>query len=135
MKPPHGRRPLALTLLAAAAAAGILLQVGPAHTVSEQANRLAAAATKQQAVAAYGRMPLAFTVNAGQTDARVRYHARGAGSSVFLTRREAMLVLQPPGTQRNGKGTALALRFLGSKRNVGMRGERPGPGRVNYLLG
>src|SRR5262245_43691119 len=134
MKPTHGRRPLALTLLAAATAAGILLQVGPAHTSSGQTKRLTAPATKQ-ALAAYGRMPLAFTVNAGQTDARVRYHARGAGSSVFLTRREAMLVLQPPGTQRNGKGTALALRFLGSKRNVGMRGERPGPGRVNYLLG
>ena len=30
---------------------------------------------------------------------------------------------------------ALALRFLGSDRNVAIRGERPGPGRVNYLLG
>ena len=30
---------------------------------------------------------------------------------------------------------ALALRFLGSNRNVAIRGERPGPGRVNYLLG
>ena len=30
---------------------------------------------------------------------------------------------------------ALALRFLGANRRVAIRGERPAPGRVNYLLG
>ena len=40
-----------------------------------------------------------------------------------------------PGQERRGKGAALALRFLGANRNVAIRGERPGPGRVNYLLG
>ena len=134
-RPPHGRRPLALRLLAAAAAAGILLQLGPAHASSEKARRSAAPATKQQALAAYARLPLAFVANAGQTDARVRYSAQGAGFSVFLTRKEAMLALQRPGTQGRGKGAALALRFLGSKRNVAIRGERPKQGRVNYLLG
>ena len=46
-----------------------------------------------------------------------------------------MLSLKRPGKQRRGRGVALALRFLGSNRNVAIRGERPGPGRVNYLLG
>ena len=36
---------------------------------------------------------------------------------------------------RQGEGVALALRFLGANRNVAIRGERPAPGRVNYLLG
>ena len=45
-----------------------------------------------------------------------------------------MLALQRPGKQA-GKGAALALRFLGANRNVAIRGERPAPGRVNYLLG
>ena len=94
-----------------------------------------ASAAKQQALAAYGKLPLSFTANAGQADARVRYAAQGAGFSVFLTRREAMLSLKRPGKQRRGRGVALALRFLGSNRNVAIRGERPGPGRVNYLLG
>ena len=42
----------------------------------------------------------------------------------------------PPASGQAAKGgAALALRFLGSNRNVAIRGERPGPGRVNYLLG
>ena len=88
------------------------------------------ALTKQEAIAAYGKLPLAFTANAGQTDRRVRYSAQGGGLSVFLTRKEAMLALQRP-----GKGVALALRFLGANPHVAIRGERLGPGRVNYLLG
>src|SRR5947208_5933907 len=128
------RRPFGLALLAAAAA-GVLLQLGPAHASSEQARRSTAPATKQHALAAYGRLSLAFTPNAGQTDPRVRYSAQGAGFSVFLTRREAMLALQRPGKRGRGRGVALALRFLGSNRNVAIRGERPGPARVNYLLG
>ena len=127
-------RSLGLALLSVAAA-GVLLQIGPAQASSKKARRSTASATKQQALAAYGKLPLAFTANAGQTDPRVRYSAQGAGFSVFLTRREAMLALQRPGKQRRGKGAALALRFLGSNRNVAIRGERPGPGRVNYLLG
>ena len=127
-------RSLGLALLSVAAA-GVLLQIGPAQASSKKARRSTASATKQQALAAYGKLPLAFTANAGQTDARVRYSAQGAGFSVFLTRREAMLSLQRPGKQRRGRGVALALRFLGSNRNVAIRGERPGPGRVNYLLG
>ena len=127
-------RSLGLALLSVAAA-GVLLQLGPAQASSKKARRPTASATKQQALAAYGKLPLAFTANAGQTDARVRYSAQGAGFSVFLTRREAMLSLQRPGKQRRGRGVALALRFLGSNRNVAIRGERPGPGRVNYLLG
>ena len=66
-------------------------------------------------LAAYGKIPLAFTANAGQTDERVRYSAQGAGFSVFLTRGEAMFALQRPGKQGKGKGAALALRFLGAQ--------------------
>ena len=66
---------------------------------------------------------------------RVHYSAQGAGFSLFLTRKEAMFALQRPGKQGRGKGAALALRFLGANRNVAIRGDRPAPGRVNYLLG
>ena len=127
-------RSLWLALLAVAAS-GVLLQLGPAEASSKKARRSTAFATKQEALAAYGRLPLAFTPNVGQTDPRVRYSAEGAGFSVFLTRRQAMLSLQPLDEQRRGRGVALALRFLGSNPNVAVRGERPGPGRVNYLLG
>ncbi|HMJ00983.1 MAG TPA: hypothetical protein VK488_14195 [Gaiellaceae bacterium] len=121
--------------LLATLAAGVLLQLGQARASSEPARRSTAQARKQQALAAYRKLPLAFTANTGQSDARVRYSAQGVGFSVFLTAREAMLALSRAGKQRTAKGAALALRFLGSNPNVAVRGERPGAGRVNYLLG
>ena len=102
----HGARPLALTLLAAGVAVGVLLQLGPASASPEQATRSPRSAKKQQALDAYGKIPLAFTANAGQSDMRVRYSAQGAGFSLFLTRKEAMLALQRPGKQGRGKGAA-----------------------------
>ena len=119
----------------ALAAVVVAIASGSAVRPSASAGGILIAANKQQALAAYGKIPLAFTANAGQTDARVRYSAQGAGFSVFLTRSEAMLALQRPDRQGRGKGAALALRFLGANRNVAVRGERPAPGRVNYLLG
>jgi hypothetical protein len=41
----------------------------------------------------YGRLPLSFEENRGRTDARVKFLARGAGYSVFLTPTEAVLKL------------------------------------------
>jgi hypothetical protein len=47
----------------------------------------------------YGRLPLSFEANHGQTDARVRFPARGGGYTIFLTDDEAVLALRksPPG--------------------------------------
>src|SRR5437667_10511222 len=132
--PPRARRPFALALLATAAA-GILLPLGPANASRAGATGEPSAPTKQQALAAYGKVPLGFVANAGQTDARVRYSAQGAGFAFFLTPREAMLALERPGTNGRRKGAAVALRFLGANRHVAIRAERPGSGRVNYLLG
>ena len=131
---PRPRRPFGLALLAATAT-GILLQLGPADASRALARQAPSAPTKQQARAAYAKMPLAFAPNAGQTNPRVRYSAQGAGFAVFLTRREAVLALRRHGKQRHGKGAALALRFLGANRNVAIRADHPGKGRVNYLLG
>ena len=54
---------------------------------------------------AYGRLPLSFEANLGQTDARVRFLARGGGYTIFLTADEAVLALRKsqPGMSRFGK--------------------------------
>jgi len=122
---------LAIVLVAAVATGGVRL----AEASFREAKPPPSAAPKQRALAAYARLPLAFVGNAGQSNPRVRFSAQGAGYSVFLTRREALLTLRHPGEQRRAKGVALALRFLGSNRNVAIDGERPGSGRVNYLVG
>jgi hypothetical protein len=50
-------------------------------------------ATQQPVKEAYGKLPLSFEPNKGQTDARVKFLARGSGYSLFLTPQEAVLTL------------------------------------------
>src|SRR5689334_15445101 len=45
------------------------------------------------AATAYGKLPLSFEVNQGQTDPRVRFLSRGSGYGLFLTANEAVLTL------------------------------------------
>ena len=114
-------RSLGLALLSVAAA-GVLLQIGPAQASSKKARPSTASATKPQALAAYGKLPLAFVPNAGQLDRHVRYAAQAGGSSFFFTRTEAVLAL------RKGKrGVALRLRFLGANPKVGIEASAPAP--------
>src|SRR5271170_4211241 len=44
----------------------------------------------------YGRLPLAFETNQGQTDPQAQYMAHGRGYSLFITGQEAVLVLKKP---------------------------------------
>jgi hypothetical protein len=45
-------------------------------------------------VNSYGKLPLSFEANQGQTDAKVKFLARGGGYTLFLTGDEAVLGLQ-----------------------------------------
>ena len=125
---------VALGFLAVAVAVLALLRfalpaVQPASAEREATRVPAAAASKRQALDAYGRLPLAFVPNAGRLDPRVRYSAQHAGLSVFFTRSEAALTLA-----KGSRTTAFALRFLGAS-PAAIEGRRPGAGRVNYVLG
>jgi len=50
-------------------------------------------AQKASIVENYGRLPLAFEANQGQTDATVKFLSRSVGYGVFLTFTEAVLAL------------------------------------------
>src|SRR5262244_3598628 len=66
------------------------------HATSRESNALKGdnTAVRLRALEAYSKIPLTFEENAGQTDARVKFLARGAGYTVFLTDRDATLRLQ-----------------------------------------
>src|ERR1700729_4139220 len=70
-------------------------------------------AVRLRALEAYGKLPLTFEQNSGQTDARVKFLARGAGYTVFLTDRDATLRLEgppaEPGKRAAQAGVRLAL--------------------------
>jgi hypothetical protein len=93
-------------------------------------NEMALNGATERVLDAYAKLPLAFVENRGQTDARVRYYAQGNRRAFYLTREEVMLSLE-----KETRGLALALRFLGSNPGVVVEGEERAPGEVNYLRG
>jgi hypothetical protein len=48
----------------------------------------------------YGKLPLAFEANNGQTDAQVKFISSGSGYTMFLTGNEAVLWLRPSSAAR-----------------------------------
>jgi hypothetical protein len=84
-----------------------------------------------QTLSAYARLPLSFEPNVGQSDRRVRYVARSAGSSLLLSAREAVLAL-PGKTAADGR--VLRLQFPGADDPVLGASDRL-PGKVNYFVG
>src|SRR5713226_2200037 len=55
-------------------------------------------AGQPQLLASYGRLPLSFEANHGQTDRQVKFLSRGSGYSLFLTANETVLSLSKPAT-------------------------------------
>jgi len=51
-------------------------------------------AAQPRLVESYGKLPLGFEINKGQTDSRVKFLARGNGYALFLTGDEAVLALK-----------------------------------------
>jgi len=108
-------------------------------------------------VEAYGRLPLAFEANRGQTDPQVKFLSRGAGYTLFLTGDEAVLALRRESQKSEVKGqgakagkapdsllgtrhSAIApdvvrLSFLGANPNAKAAGLDRLPGKSNYFLG
>ncbi len=78
----------------------------------------------------YAKLPLSFIPNRGQTDESVRYYAQGAGFGFYFTDDKAVLSFQ-----KEARGEALHLRFLGASGNATLKPERQGTGTVNYLKG
>ena len=86
---------------------------------------------KLRAVEAYGRLPLSFEINQGQTDGRVKFLSRGAGYALFLTQTEAVLSLH----SQHGKNDVLRLKLTGSNRTPKIEGLDRLPGKSNYFIG
>jgi hypothetical protein len=82
-------------------------------------------------VAAYGKLPLSFDVNQGQTDRRVKFLSRGAGYTLFLTSKGVVLSLQP----RHGTHDVLRLKLMGSNHTPTIEGSDQLPGKSNYFIG
>jgi len=78
---------------------------GAENTLPARQVSAAPVKTQPKLLASYGKLPLSFEVNQGQTNARVRFLARGGGYTIFLTNDEAVLTLRKssPSMSRLGK--------------------------------
>jgi hypothetical protein len=103
-------------------------QSGAGSPVSQPA---APQMSEKEALNAYGKLPLSFVPNEGQTDEAVRYYAQGAGYGFFFTQKGATLSFA------DGKrgGHALGLDFLGANPDATLEAQKRLSGEVNYLVG
>jgi hypothetical protein len=94
---------------------------------------VAVSAVAWSAPNALGRNGLAFEANRGQTDASVRFLARGAGHTLFLSPTRAVLSLRSAAGKQ--KSAALHMRLVGADPGAKMAGSGVLPGKVNYYRG
>jgi hypothetical protein len=102
----------------------------------------------------YGKLPISFEVNQGQTARVVQYLARGAGYTLFLAPGEMVLsphVSPPPAANRHGtafrsetmppawagagKPDVVRMQLIGSNEQAQVLGLDPLPGKSNYFIG
>ncbi|HYO80594.1 MAG TPA: DUF4214 domain-containing protein [Bryobacteraceae bacterium] len=82
----------------------------------------------------YGKLPLTFEENRGQTDARVRYISRGSGYTLFLTPEEALLQLTALDAKRAASTTSVRMRFVGAAA-ADIHASGPVNTRSTYFIG
>lgn len=102
-------------------------------------------------VASYGKMPLRFEANRGQTDPRVQFVSHGEGYTLLLTSNEAVLTLGASaakqalsnsplnaisaGSQPNQNTAVVRLQLLGANRAPEVIRDDELPTKSNYFIG
>lgn len=130
---------LALLLIAGAAALFIGSYPGPHVPFAnygssgqvEASSFFASAPDAGQVLSAFGRLPLVFESNQGQTDSRVRFLAHGRGYGLYLTANQAVLTFK----QSASRTTVLRMQLAHASAAPITRGVGELPGKSNYLIG
>src|SRR5438477_5209642 len=90
----------------------------------------AAAAAQARVSEAYGKLPLHFEANRGQTHEDVRFLSRGLGYGLYLTAGEAVLVLARPNPD-----VVLRMSLVGVAPEPSVSGLAELPAKSNYFIG
>jgi Beta-propeller repeat len=99
------------------------------HPVSDQT----LPETRAQAREAYGKLPISFELNHGQTAPQVKFLSRGNGYNLFLTSNEAVLAMSNEAVE--GRSDVLKIRLVGANAEPQVTGADELPGKSNYFLG
>src|SRR5437870_1576493 len=91
--------PFVLLALCLVAVAGTFIQIRPPLKNRPAPRGDAPYMANARIVEAYGKLPISFEANHGQTDPEVKFLSRGNGYSLFLTATEAVVSLKKPANQ------------------------------------
>src|SRR5574341_838493 len=85
----------------------------------------------------YGKLPLNFEVNQGQTEPAVKFLSRGPGYGLFLTQNEAVLALTRTTKAKEDQieATLVRMQLVGAKPKPNIIGLDPLPGKSHYFIG
>jgi hypothetical protein len=132
-----------------------ILPVTRAPELRDQSLKRAPQGRQARVADDFGQLPLSFEPNGGQTDARVKYLARGRGYTLFLTSGEAILALRKhsadsrqlpvagdhsPRTKDDGpratdRRSVLRMNLVGANPAAQLAGADELPGKSNYFVG
>jgi hypothetical protein len=138
--------------------ASVVLSIFSANSVAAPQAQESRDAGQAQMQESYGRLPLSFEANAGQTESRVKFLSKGSGYGIYLTSDEAVLALRrrkcsEPHTERqaaelqrsahvraeagcNDDTDVVRMSLAGgAKESVSPVGEELLPGTANYFVG
>ena len=126
----------------------VLLATAAGLLSTASLSTVATAATAPAAAPAYGRVPLFFEANRGQTDDAVLFLARASDHAVYLTAHGTVFALAQeaeggdlPSWRRwrdsagGAQGRLVELSFPGSAPEPSVTGLEPTAARINYLTG
>jgi Beta-propeller repeat len=99
--------------------------------------------TKARVVENYAKLPMRFEANQGQTDANVKFLARGRGYRLFLTGNGALVALEKPlaisssatPSADRAVSTSLRMGLSGANANATVVGVDKLAGQSNYFVG
>jgi hypothetical protein len=99
-------------------------------------------------IESYGKLPLSFEANQGQTDEDVKFLTRGKGYTMFLTSSEAVIALRAPVAENKQpepasrhreiesvRSAVLRMNLVGANPAARVAGREELPGKSNYLIG
>lgn len=132
---PAYRKLLPFSALVLAALMALSLTFSDRPTGSSVLTTAAGAPNSAEIGEAYGKLPLSFEANEGQTDERVKFISRGVGYTLFLTSDEAVLSLRPAGHDKETVSDVLRMKLKGANSSPAISSLEELPGRSNYFNG
>lgn len=111
--------------------------VAAANTAYVDADRLTDPSEQPRSSTDFGRVPLSFEINRGQTAKNVEFLSRGAGYTLFLNQARAVLSLtkQLPDAANSLKPTVITLELVGANPAAKPHALDELPGKHNYIIG